>query len=157
MKASREEYNSCMRTYITGTGKTKEQRRLDFCIGAKVCSGKAKSEEEARTICDVPKLPKWAKPLLKEEEPVTCTLRDTRTKEALDIIILKVKEGEAEEIRPLAARTINDIFTCHAKDKAVQELTSEAMNEFNDLSKRHYLKGEVRGLQDKFKLILEIL
>lgn len=158
MKATREEYNTCMRPYITGKGKTREQRKLDFCIGAKVCSGKAQTDEEAKVICDVPRIPKWAVALLpKEEEPITCTLRDTRVKEALDIIMLKVKEGEAEEARPLAAQTINDIFTCHTKDKTIQELTEEAMQEFNDLSKRHYIKGEAKGLQDKFSIIKEIL
>ena len=155
---NREEYNTCMKPYITGKGKTKEQRKLDFCIGAKMCSGKAKTDEEAKGICDVPRLPKWAKALLpKEEEPITCTLRDTRAKEALDIIMLKVNEGEAEEVRLLAARTINDIFTCHTKDKTIQELTEEAMQEFNNISKGHYLKGEIKDLQNKFNIIKEIL
>lgn len=46
----RQKYNTCMIPYITGK-KPVEQRRLDFCIGAKVCSGKASSDEEAKTIC----------------------------------------------------------------------------------------------------------
>ena len=53
----REQYNECMKPYISGK-KAKEERKLDFCIGAKVCSGKAKSEEEARHIClTAPKAP----------------------------------------------------------------------------------------------------
>ena len=155
--ANREEYNACMRPYLVGS-KPKEQRRLDFCIGAKVCSGKAKTDEEAKALCDVPRLPKWAKPLIpKEEEPITCTLRSKRVTEALDVIMLKVNEGEAAEVRPLAARTINDIFTCHTKDKVLNELITEAMDEFNNLSKGHYLKGEAKGLQTKFNLIKEVL
>lgn len=55
--ASREEYNACMRPYITGS-KPKEQRKLDFCIGAKLCSGKAADREEAERVCSLPKEPK---------------------------------------------------------------------------------------------------
>jgi len=44
----REEYNACMSPYMKGGG---EDRKLRFCIGAKVCSSKAKNEEEARQIC----------------------------------------------------------------------------------------------------------
>lgn len=56
----RAQYNTCMIPYITGT-KEPEQRKLDFCIGAKVCSGKASNDEEARKIClSMP--PKESKP-----------------------------------------------------------------------------------------------
>lgn len=59
--ASRKEYTSCIRPYITGS-KPKEQRKLDFCVGAKICSGKAKTREEAERICkEAASLPKTAK------------------------------------------------------------------------------------------------
>ena len=48
--ANREAYNTCMKPYITGS-KPKEQRKLDFCVGAKMCSGKATNKEEAQKIC----------------------------------------------------------------------------------------------------------
>jgi hypothetical protein len=48
--ANRTEYNDCMRPYITGS-KPKEQRKSDFCIGAKVCSGKAQTREQATQLC----------------------------------------------------------------------------------------------------------
>jgi hypothetical protein len=51
--ANREEYNTCMRPYISGKGKPKEQRRSDFCIGAKICSGKAGTREEAVQLCNI--------------------------------------------------------------------------------------------------------
>jgi len=35
-----------------------KERRLRFCIGAKLCSRKSKSEREAREICSRPKEPK---------------------------------------------------------------------------------------------------
>lgn len=53
--ANRAEYNTCMRPYITGGGKSKEQRKLDFCIGAKLCSLKVSTREEAEQICSLPK------------------------------------------------------------------------------------------------------
>jgi len=56
----RVSYNRCMSPYMKGS-KPKEQRQLDFCIGSKVCSQKAKNEEEARQICLLPKEPKPVK------------------------------------------------------------------------------------------------
>lgn len=73
--ATREEYNQCMRPHITGTGKTKEQRKLDFCIGAKICSGKAKTEEEAKKVCLLPKEPKETK--CPVEQIVSCLIKNT--------------------------------------------------------------------------------
>jgi len=49
-----------MRPYITGS-KPAEERKLDFCVGAKICSGKAKDREEAKAICSIPKEPKEPK------------------------------------------------------------------------------------------------
>lgn len=54
----RAEYNKCMIPYMKGGG---EDRKLRFCVGAKLCSGKAKTEEEAREICLIPKPPKEKK------------------------------------------------------------------------------------------------
>lgn len=51
MAITREAYNNCIKPYITGTGKTKEERQQDFCIGAKICTGKASSRPEAEKIC----------------------------------------------------------------------------------------------------------
>ena len=56
----RQAYNECMRPYITGS-KPAEERKLDFCVGAKICSGKAKDREEAVAICSMPKEPKEPK------------------------------------------------------------------------------------------------
>ncbi len=47
----RQEYNVCMKPYMSGKGFTKEQRQQKMCIGAKICSGKATTEEEAAQIC----------------------------------------------------------------------------------------------------------
>lgn len=59
----RERYTNCMKPFITGSGKSPEERRLSFCAGAKVCSGKAKDAKEAVHICQTepPKPPKEPK------------------------------------------------------------------------------------------------
>jgi hypothetical protein len=47
---NRTEYNNCMRPYLTGS-KPKEKRKSDFCIGAKICSGKAQTRDQAAQLC----------------------------------------------------------------------------------------------------------
>lgn len=49
--ATREEYNACMRPFISGKGIPKEERRSRFCVGAKLCAGKATSEAQAAEMC----------------------------------------------------------------------------------------------------------
>lgn len=81
---NREEYNACMKPYMTGS-KPKEQRQLDFCIGAKVCSGKVKSKEEASRICLLPKPPKDDKKQIVKcdvEQIVSCLVKNTDFKSA---------------------------------------------------------------------------
>jgi len=64
----RAKYNSCMSPFIKGKDKTKEQRQTDFCIGAKICSSKAKDEKEARSLCLLPKEPKLVKKTAKRKQ-----------------------------------------------------------------------------------------
>lgn len=54
----RSAYNKCMIPFMKGGG---ENKKLRFCIGAKLCSGKSKTEEEAREVCSLPKEPKISK------------------------------------------------------------------------------------------------
>jgi|GEM_PF-2261821 len=49
--STREEYTKCMTPYMTGTGKSKDERQRSMCMGAKLCSGKASSEDEASQLC----------------------------------------------------------------------------------------------------------
>ena len=46
---AREEYNKCMVPWIKG--KEGLDRRMSFCVGAKLCSGKAKTQQEAEVLC----------------------------------------------------------------------------------------------------------
>lgn len=44
----REDYTTCMVPYMKGGGPDRKER---FCIGAKLCSGKASTKEEAARMC----------------------------------------------------------------------------------------------------------
>jgi hypothetical protein len=58
----RQTYNSCIAKGLKDKKLNKEERKLEFCILAKTCSGKAKDREEAKIICSQPKPPKERKP-----------------------------------------------------------------------------------------------
>lgn len=45
----RADYTDCMKPYMRGGGPERKER---FCIGAKICSGKADNEDEAKRLCD---------------------------------------------------------------------------------------------------------
>jgi transcription elongation factor Elf1 len=89
--SKREEYNACMRPYITGS-KSKEQRKLDFCIGAKVCSGKAKDREEAEKICLLPKV----KPVKQEQDEEPCLECEVANAIAAIAAICKAHPGKID-------------------------------------------------------------
>ena len=60
MAQDRNAYTTCMVPYMKGGG---PERKTNFCIGAKLCSGKARDKEEAERLCAEAALnPKPAKP-----------------------------------------------------------------------------------------------
>lgn len=54
----RGEYNTCVARGLKGKTLSKDERKLEFCIVAKLCSSKSKDREEAKVICLLPKEPK---------------------------------------------------------------------------------------------------
>jgi glutaredoxin len=58
----RASYNQCVASALKGQKFTKEERKREFCIASKTCSGKASSREEANQMCELsasqPKAPK---------------------------------------------------------------------------------------------------
>lgn len=75
--SKREEYTSCMVPFMKGGG---PDRKLRFCIGAKLCSMKAKSEEEAKQIClsqppKEPKAPRKARGKIDVDALATCVIK----------------------------------------------------------------------------------
>lgn len=152
---TREEYNACMRPFITGKGKPKEERKRSFCIGAKVCSGKAQSEDQAAELC-AKTVPKWAKQAMpKEEEKLACPLRMDRVRQTIDAIALGLKSGDTEDILPASAQLLNDLTEC-GTPQAV-ELASVAVHEVKGLSKRFYLKGEARDVINQLQVLKELV
>ncbi len=149
----REEFNKCMKPWMTGTGKTKDERKTSFCIGAKLCSGKSKTEEDAAQVCSLPRLPKWAKTgSPKEKESLSCDEIASRIIGNLDTISLKVRAGEADEVKGVAAQVLQDTIKC-PPGEGIAPLVQEAMDDVNDLAKRYYLKGESNSLERKINLI----
>ncbi len=78
----REEYNACMTPWIKG--KEGMDRRMSFCAGAKLCSGKAKTLEEATKICS----DRFAKKLGIQSEPLRLSVDDLTVKiEGKEVVI----------------------------------------------------------------------
>ena len=153
--ANREEYNTCMRPFITGKGKSKDERKRDFCIGAKICSGKAQTVEEAIPLC-ANTVPKWARQALpKEDDSLSCEARITRTHQTIDAIVLGLKAGDIEEMVPAFAQVLSDVTKCRPGE--VAELAEIAVREVKGLSKRYYLKGEAKDAQNKLTALKELL
>lgn len=140
----REQYNVCMKPYMSGKGKSKIERQQSFCAGAKICTGKAATQEEAARMCAVPKVPKWAKTAEKEvkAESISCDERTEQLRNHLEAISLKVREGQAEEVKGLAGQVVAISQTCQSDEVFAQAVS--AMNEVHELGSRHYLKGEAK-------------
>ena len=68
----RAEYNKCLSPWIKGKGIDQEERKTRFCVGAKICSGKAKDEKEAVILCNLPKPEKEPKTTKQGGSKVNC-------------------------------------------------------------------------------------
>ena len=96
-KKSREEYNSCMIPWIKG--KEGMDRRMSFCAGAKICSGKAEDLDEAKEKCSAA----LAKKLGLQMEPMRFDIDD----------LLVSIEGKEVIISP---ELINKLCKCKGND-----------------------------------------
>lgn len=83
----RKVYNKCMGDYIRGKGKTPEERRIGFCVGAKMCSGKAAEESEARELC-----------LVARSEPKPPKVRKNAKKDTCDLNIFQELMSQYENV-----------------------------------------------------------
>ena len=143
-----------MRPFITGS-KPKEERKRDFCIGAKVCSGKATTKEEAAQLCQN-SVPKWArKTLAKEGDNLSCPERIARVHQTIDAITLGLKTGDTEQMVPACAQLLNDVSKCRPGE--VADLASVVAHDIKGLATRFYLKGEAKDVQNKLQVLKELL
>ena len=67
----REDYTTCMKPWMTGGGPERKER---FCVGAKICSGKAGNEQEATKLCT--EAASNPKPPKAKRGRKVCTLRE---------------------------------------------------------------------------------
>ena len=152
----RATYNACIGNAMRGRKLTREERKAAFCAASKVCSGKAKSQDEAKKICALPKAARASKASKVDEPQLSCAERMARVKSNLDTIDLKVRSGEAEEVVGLATQTLKDVGTC-VKEPGTVELFGEAMDLVKELGGRFYLKGEIRDAKEKIGILKELV
>jgi hypothetical protein len=159
-------------------GISREERGKLFCIEAKRCSGKAKSKEEAKAICDAqppkeakvrkkrggecPACPpcgdRAAKPVAPEKLP--CPQATQRAINTMEAIMDKVKSGAAGQTGDLKDQLILDIVQCHPKETEVPTLTLAALDTLKTLGKEsggYYYKGEISELKRQFDLVRKLL
>ena len=116
---TREEYNACMRPYITGRGKPKEERQRNFCEGAKICSGRAQTKDEAAQLCSntAPKPVEQALP--KKDDPCasTISMRDWIQ-----------QPGDGKVCRPCLLGPVIQWYNDVLKEKGLDDLATEVVS-----------------------------
>jgi len=140
----RAKYNACMSPFIRGKDKTKEERQMGFCVGAKLCSGKAKSEDEARKICNQPHLPKWAAGKEPEAEKLTCPQKMERTLKTIIEVKDLIKAGQTEKIKEPMVVMLQDIHACAPEE--IIRLANDTLNDVKKTAGEFYFKGEGREM-----------
>jgi len=148
----RAKYNACIGQSLAGKKMTRAQRKLEFCISAKLCSGKVKSRPEAERICMAPKTTKVGKGEVKEPE-LSCTARNERAFSNMDTIIAKMKVGETEGLDATVKSILTDIQHCRAPE--IQALAADALGKVHEIAKsqRFYLKGEFKEIAKELGLL----
>ncbi len=151
---NREEYNACMSPYVKGKDKTKEERRLAFCIGAKICSGKVKTEDEARTICMAPRLPKWASKN-EESDNLPCPEKVDRALRTIVTVKDMIKSGETDKIKEPLVTILQDIHSCAPEE--VIRLANDTIEEVKKTTSNFYFKGEGREMLNGLDTLSSLL
>jgi hypothetical protein len=90
-----------------------EERRLKFCIGSKLCSGKAKTEAEARKLCSLPRPPKTAAPR-RSKKPVSCEQENLKLTECM---VDNIDMDQVSNINSLPAALMNSLMRCRCPDE----------------------------------------
>lgn len=105
---NREEYNSCVARGMSGKHLTGDERKLEFCTVAKLCSGKSKSREEAVRMC---KEPKPDKPLDGRRRRRRRTTEDVSAKDIKRISTCVLKNLEPDRV-PQEIEIANALSDC---------------------------------------------
>ena len=130
----RQKYNSCMAPFMKGGG---EDRKLRFCVGAKLCSGKSKTEEEARQIC-LTQPPKEAKPR-KRKAGANCA-QDMATLANCVITAISPQQLTPENFQRVLTETLQQcgcskVTKPTRMERAMAEITPEHMEALSVVGK----------------------
>jgi len=88
-----------------------EDRKLRFCIGAKLCSGKSKTEEEAREVCLLPKEPKPLK-IMQKRDGESC---EKEVMELAHCIVDRIDMNLASNINSIEVAIVNAMMECNCQ------------------------------------------
>jgi hypothetical protein len=115
--ASRQEYNTCVARGMRGKKLSTEERRLEFCIVAKTCSGKAKDREEAKILCSQPKEPKPPKATTRAKKGLSCEEDMLRTAEC---VVEHIDMNLASNINSVGTAVANALIECRCQSPSPQ-------------------------------------
>jgi len=111
----RAKYNACVANGLRGKELTKDERKLEFCVVAKVCSGKANNREEALTICSQPKPPKPEKTRKKKAEtPESCEKDVFKLSKCM---VPHIDMDLAGNVNSIEAAIVNAMMECKCPEK----------------------------------------
>lgn len=163
------DYKSCMTDAMRSfpKGISREERNNLMCTNAKLCSGKAKSESEAKTLCAnrPPKEPKERRhrrdgcppcPSCEETKKappadLPCPQRKNRITTTIEEIMNHVKEGNAGATTDASNLLIADVKHCFPDEAAVMAV--DIQNDLKKMAKEYYFKGEIHEVKEKFDLL----
>lgn len=121
----REEYNSCIADGMRGQTFTKEERKLEFCILAKTCSGNSSSREEAKAICLQPKPPKK---LTTSKRAKFCNIRDLDTVATCTASKIDLSKLTQENIHEVFANALKE---CSGVKSVKLKTAKKTIEDFN--------------------------
>jgi len=105
----RAKFNACIAQGMRGKQLTKEERAKEFCITAKMCSGKAKSRDDAIRICSMPKPPKPIGFEKRSKKPFDC---EKDSFKLAHCIVEKIDMDQARNINSIEMAIANAMMQC---------------------------------------------
>ena len=141
---SRQEYNACVSTFLKGKQLTRPERKKEFCVAAKICSGKAGDRDMAAELCAAKSTGK--------QETISCEKRVQRAVTGLAQAKEMIRKGANEGLGDLMKQVIGDIGGC-ISDEAIVILAQAAGDEAKSITGRFYLKGEGKDTIRQIELL----
>ncbi len=106
----RAKFNKCVGDGMRGKTLTREERKLGFCSFSKLCSGKAKTQDEAIALCSQPKEAKAVKAT--RQSPSTCE------KDALSLshcIAERIDMSRASNVNSIETAIVDAMLGCRCQ------------------------------------------